>query len=161
LNLKANLASPTFTGTVGGITAAMVGLGSVNNTADSAKPVSTAQQTALDLKANLASPTFTGTMTVAGVRETVYALAGTAFSAANGTIQTKTISGATTFTDSMSSGDSILLILTNADAAAITWPSVVWVGAAGNVEPAWTTLDFVRLGKVGATLYASYGGSGA
>lgn len=38
-----------------------VGLGSVDNTADTAKPVSTAQQTALDLKANLASPTLTGT----------------------------------------------------------------------------------------------------
>jgi len=42
------------------ITASDVGLGSVNNTADTAKPVSTAQQTALDLKAPLASPTFTG-----------------------------------------------------------------------------------------------------
>ena len=61
LNLKANLAGPTFTGTVSGITASMVGLGSVNNTSDAGKPVSTAQQTALDLKANLASPTFTGT----------------------------------------------------------------------------------------------------
>jgi hypothetical protein len=41
-----------------------VGLGSVNNTSDAAKPVSTAQQAALDLKANLASPTFTGTPTL-------------------------------------------------------------------------------------------------
>lgn len=64
LNAKAPLASPTFTGTVSGITKAMVGLGSVDNTADTAKPVSTAQQTALDLKAPLASPTFTGTVTV-------------------------------------------------------------------------------------------------
>lgn len=40
-----------------------VGLGSVDNTADSAKPVSTAQQTALNLKANLASPALTGTPT--------------------------------------------------------------------------------------------------
>jgi hypothetical protein len=63
LNLKANLASPTFTGTVGGITKSMVGLGSVDNTADSAKPVSTAQQAALDLKAPLASPAFTGNPT--------------------------------------------------------------------------------------------------
>ena len=63
-NLKANIASPTFTGTVSGVTATMVGLGSVDNTADTAKPVSTAQQTALDLKANLASPTFTGTPTL-------------------------------------------------------------------------------------------------
>ncbi len=37
-----------------------MGLGSVDNTADTAKPVSTAQQTALNLKANLSSPTFTG-----------------------------------------------------------------------------------------------------
>jgi hypothetical protein len=37
-----------------------VGLGSVDNTADTAKPISTAQQTALDLKAPLASPVFTG-----------------------------------------------------------------------------------------------------
>lgn len=64
IGLKAPLASPTFTGTVSGVTATMVGLGSVNNTADTAKPVSTAQQTALDLKANLASPTFTGTPTL-------------------------------------------------------------------------------------------------
>jgi hypothetical protein len=52
LNAKANLASPTFTGTVGGITKAMVGLSNVDNTADSAKPVSTAQQTALNAKEN-------------------------------------------------------------------------------------------------------------
>ena len=42
-----------------------VGLGNVDNTADTAKPVSTAQQTALDLKAPIASPTFTGTVTLA------------------------------------------------------------------------------------------------
>lgn len=36
---KANINSPTFTGTVSGITKAMVGLGSVDNTADSAKSV--------------------------------------------------------------------------------------------------------------------------
>ena len=64
LNLKANLASPTFTGTVAGITKTMVGLGNVDNTTDANKPVSTAQQTALNLKANLASPTFTGTVTL-------------------------------------------------------------------------------------------------
>jgi hypothetical protein len=50
LAAKAPINNPTFTGTVGGVTAAMVGLGNVNNTADSAKPVSTAQQTALDGK---------------------------------------------------------------------------------------------------------------
>lgn len=44
-----------------GLVKADVGLGSVDNTSDANKPVSTAQQTALDLKANIASPTFTGT----------------------------------------------------------------------------------------------------
>lgn len=43
---KAPLASPAFTGTPTGITKAHVGLGSVDNTADTAKPVSTAQAAA-------------------------------------------------------------------------------------------------------------------
>ena len=85
LALKANLASPTFTGTVSGITSSMVGLGNVNNTTDLLKPISTAAQTALDLKAsssdvtnglalkaNLASPTFTGT--VSGIDKTMVGL---------------------------------------------------------------------------------------
>lgn len=62
LDAKAPLNSPTFTGTVSGISKSMVGLGNVDNTSDANKPVSTAQQTALDLKANLNSPTFTGTV---------------------------------------------------------------------------------------------------
>jgi hypothetical protein len=62
LDTKAPLNSPTFTGTVSGVTAQMVGLGHVDNTSDLNKPVSTATQTALDLKANLAGPTFTGTV---------------------------------------------------------------------------------------------------
>ncbi len=57
----ARVASPTFTGTVGGITKSMVGLGNVDNTSDAAKPISTATQAALDLKAPLANPSFTGT----------------------------------------------------------------------------------------------------
>ena len=42
------------------VTKTQVGLGNADNTSDVNKPVSTAQQTALDLKANIASPTFTG-----------------------------------------------------------------------------------------------------
>lgn len=70
LLLKAPLASPTFTGTVSGITSAMVGLGNVNNTSDANKPVSTATQTALNLKSNLASPTFTGTVNLSSATVT-------------------------------------------------------------------------------------------
>lgn len=46
LGTKAPVNNPTFTGTVSGITKAMVGLGSVDNTADVDKPVSTAQAAA-------------------------------------------------------------------------------------------------------------------
>ena len=81
LATKAPLANPTFTGTVSGISKTMVGLGSVDNTADTAKPVSTAQQTALDLKANLASPALTGTPTAptAAVTTNTTQVATTAF----------------------------------------------------------------------------------
>lgn len=52
-----------------------VGLGSVDNTSDAAKPVSTATQSALDAKAPLASPTFTGTVTAPRVVTPPVALA--------------------------------------------------------------------------------------
>ena len=85
----APIISPTFTGTVGGITKSMVGLANVDNTSDSSKPISTATQTALDaklstttatstyatvsnlnLKAPLASPVFTGTVDFSGATVT-------------------------------------------------------------------------------------------
>ena len=84
LNLKAPLVSPTFTGTVSGITVTMVGLGNVDNTTDLNKPVSTATTTALNLKSNLASPTFTGTLTTAGLTAT-----------GSTSLQTTTINGLT------------------------------------------------------------------
>ena len=45
---KAPIASPTFTGTVNGITKAMVGLNNVDNTSDLLKPLNTATQTLLN-----------------------------------------------------------------------------------------------------------------
>lgn len=65
LALKAPIANPTFTGTVSGVSAAMVGLGNVNNTSDANKPVSTATQTALNLKLNESGGTVTGILNVA------------------------------------------------------------------------------------------------
>lgn len=56
LGTKAPIASPTFTGTVSGITKSMVGLENVDNTADSVKPISTAAQTALDNKVSVNLP---------------------------------------------------------------------------------------------------------
>jgi hypothetical protein len=64
LNLKAPLASPTFTGTVSGITKSMVGLSNVDDTADLAKPVSTATQTALNAKQSRGLPSHVPTTSV-------------------------------------------------------------------------------------------------
>jgi hypothetical protein len=69
IDLKVSSDSPTFTGTVSGITSTMVGLGNVDNTSDANKPISSATQDALDLKADqedldakasLSGATFTG-----------------------------------------------------------------------------------------------------
>lgn len=68
--LKAPINSPTFTGTVSGITKTMVGLGNVDNTSDLNKPISTSTQSALDLKAPLESPIFTGTIDFSAVTVT-------------------------------------------------------------------------------------------
>ena len=63
IDAKAPIASPTFTGTVSGVTKSMVGLGNVDNTSDANKPISTATQTALDSKAPKVSPQFTTSVT--------------------------------------------------------------------------------------------------
>jgi hypothetical protein len=60
VELKAPIESPTFTGTVGGITKSMVGLSGVDNTSDINKPISSATQTALDSK--VSSTTFSTTL---------------------------------------------------------------------------------------------------
>ena len=60
LNVKAPINNPTFTGTVSGVDKNMVGLGSVDNTSDANKPVSTATQTALNGKENTISSGTTG-----------------------------------------------------------------------------------------------------
>ena len=54
VTLKAPLESPSFSGTVSGITKAMVGLSNVDNTTDLAKPISAAAQAALDTKVSTA-----------------------------------------------------------------------------------------------------------
>jgi hypothetical protein len=83
IDTKAPINNPTFTGTVGGITKSMVGLGNVDNTSDDNKPISTltknyidviAASTSikLDLKAPINNPTFTGT--VGGITKSMVGL---------------------------------------------------------------------------------------
>lgn len=67
LDQKAPTSNPTFTGTVSGVTKAHVGLSNVDNTADSAKPVSTAQAAA-DTAAK-ARGNHTGTQTASTISD--------------------------------------------------------------------------------------------
>jgi hypothetical protein len=159
IGLKAPIASPTFTGTVSGITKSMVGLGSVDNTADSAKPVSTATQTALDLKlasataattyAPIASPTFTGTVTVAA--------AGIAFT--DGTQTREGVPSRTTISQKTSSytlaalteRDS-MIEMNSASATTLTVPTnatVAW--------PVGTSIDILRVGAGAVDVAAASG----
>lgn len=105
--------------------------------------------------------TFTGVVGVKTVSDTVFAMgASNAIDPANGGIQTKTIAANTTFTESLATGQTVLLTLTNASLFTISWPTVKWVRAVGNIAPSLTTLDTIILWKIGTTLYASYVGSG-
>lgn len=79
------------------VTKADVGLSNVDNTSDASKPISTAQQAALNLKANIASPTFTGTprSTTATAGTNTAQIATTAF------VKTAVDNSATTINDSI------------------------------------------------------------
>lgn len=92
------------------------------------------------------------------VQEEVYALTGTAINPANGTVQTKTITGNTTFSQSLSSGQSVTLLLTDADDYTITWPTITWPGGS---DPTMTGLDLVELVKIGSTVFGSHIGYGS
>ena len=95
------------------------------------------------------------------VVETVYALTGTALDPNNGTVQTKTISANTTFTDSLSAGESMSLHLTSASSYNITWPPITWITASGNAAPTLTAADTIVLFKISTTLYGVWIGSSA
>ena len=90
--------------------------------------------------------------------ENVYNLTGTALDPANGTIQTKTLAGNTTLTDSVGAGESMTLMIGGATYT-VTWPTMTWAGSGGNVAPTLTANDVVIFWKVSTTLYGAYAGS--
>ena len=107
----------------------------------------------------LVTATSTDTFTNKTIRDTVYALSGTAFDATNGAVQTKTLAANTTFTDSLSSGDAIVLQLEAGASYTVTWPTITWVTSGGNVAPTLTAKDTLVFWKVSTTLYGAYTGS--
>lgn len=99
--------------------------------------------------------------TFTGYAETTYPLAGTVISASNGTIQTKTLTGATTFTETLANGESIVLML-NPATFAVTWPTISWITSAGTgAAPTLkaSAINFIVLGQVAGVLYGEWIGS--
>lgn len=99
--------------------------------------------------------------TLTGYTETVYTLSGTVIDPANGTVQTKTLSANTTFTESIGDGQSVILGIT-AGAYSVTWPSVTWAKVGGSgVAPTLTStgVNWVVLWQVGGTLRGSFLGT--
>ena len=102
------------------------------------------------------SPTFTDLTLTGGILEQVFVLTGTApaLDPANGTIQTWTLSGASTPTDSLSSGESLTLMIDDGADYTITWPTMQWAGGAAPTL-AVTGYSVVAIWKVGAALYGA------
>jgi hypothetical protein len=93
--------------------------------------------------------------------ETVYPLTGTALDPANGSVQYKTLSGNVTFTDSLTTGQFVMLRLVAGASYTVTWATTTWVTSAGDVAPTLTAEDAVLFWKEGSTLYGAYLGSAA
>lgn len=108
----------------------------------------------------LAKSTFGTNASFGGaITEEVFALTGTtpALAPEQGTIQTWTLTGNSTPTDSFSAGQSMTLMVDDGTAYTITWPSVTWVGG---TAPTLATSGYtvVELWKVGSTLYGAHVG---
>ena len=69
--------------------------------------------------------------------ENAYNLTGTALDPSNGTLQYKTLSGNTTFTESFVDGESITLMIDDGSSYTVTWPTMTW--ASGSAPTLATT----------------------
>jgi len=78
----------------------------------------------------------------------------------NGAIQTVTLTGNVTFTDSLADGEAIVLMLNAGASHTVTWTAVnYWVSSGGNAAPTLTAKDTIVLWKIGSDVYAAYAGS--
>ncbi len=121
--------------------------------------VSTVAGTQTLTNKTLTSPAITGT-----VLEDVYALSGTSASLEpdNGSVQTHTLSGNTTYSDGFSAGEAITLMIDDGTARSITWPTMTWVNN-GAAAPTLATTGYtvIAIWKVSTTLYGALVGDGS
>jgi hypothetical protein len=109
--------------------------------------------------------TMTGNLTLDAYTEKVATLATSGSIALNpstGTTLSCAAAGTVTFTDSLSSGQSISLLLTNGSSYTINWPAgTTWVTAAGNTAPTLSASNTLVFWKISTTLYGALVGKSA
>ena len=106
----------------------------------------------------ISTPTITGTIV-----EDVYALSGTTPSLEpdNGSVQTHTLTGNTTYSDGFTAGEAITLMIDDGTAYTVTWPTMTWVNNAGSAPTLATSgYTVIALWKVSTTLYGALVGDG-
>mgnify|MGYP003625429170 FL=1 len=96
--------------------------------------------------------------------EDIYALSGTsaALEPDNGSIQTHTLSGSTTYSDAFSAGQGITLMIDDGSAQTVSWPTMTWVNN-GGAAPTLATSGYtvISIWKVSSTLYGALVGDGS
>ena len=109
--------------------------------------------------------TFTGDVTFdAAIVEPPFTLTGTspALDPSNGTVQIWSLTGNSTPTDGLSSGESITLMIDDGAAYTITWPTITWVNNGGTAPTLATTgYTVIALWRVSTTLYGALVGDGS
>jgi hypothetical protein len=117
-----------------------------------------ASVTQLNLKANLSSPVLLSPTLNNGYTEQVSFVAGTSGSAtvSGGSIKTWALTGNSTVTDSLQTGQSLTLMIDDGSGYLITWPGVVWK-TDGGAAPYLNTSGYtaVVLWKVSNILYGA------
>lgn len=93
-----------------------------------------------------------------GVKEKVHALSGTSvdLDPDNGSRQTHTLTGATTYTSSIGAGESLTLAIDTAGNA-VTWPTMEWIGGSAPVLDSSNT-NYITLWNDVGTLIGSFTG---
>lgn len=106
----------------------------------------------------ISTPTITGTIV-----EDVYTISGTTPSLEpdNGSVQTHTLTGNTTYSDGFTAGEAITLMIDDGTAYTVTWPTMTWVNNAGSAPTLATSgYTIIALWKVSTTLYGALVGDG-
>ena len=93
-----------------------------------------------------------------GIEEQQYSLTGTVIDPANGTIQYKTLSASTTFTESLSDGEFVTLMIDDGSNKTVTWPTITWIGGSAPVLQT-SGYNVIELWQVNGTLYGAFVGT--